>query len=101
MLLRKIDTQSRRLVCATGFTGALIATAALAAEAAATVHSRPPSLIDIYQQAVASDPSLAAAQNANQAAQQLIAPGRVRYAARSNSFLVPSVIYCSRAAINC
>lgn len=44
-----------------------------------SVQERPQSLVDIYQQALAHDPTLASALSANQAAQELIEQGKALY----------------------
>lgn len=79
MLMRKIYKLTRLLTGVTAVTVALCSTIAVADDGANISHGRAQSLLDIYQQAVANDPILSAALNANQAAQELIAQGKALY----------------------
>jgi outer membrane protein len=79
MLMRKIFTLASLLLCLTPLSAAFFSSFAVADEARFVGLGRPQSLLDIYQQAVANDPSLSAALNANQAAQELIAQSQALY----------------------
>ena len=62
--------------------GTLLPTTLLAGEAAlsaAMPESKPQSLLDVYHQALAKDPTLASALNANKAAQEIIEQGKALY----------------------
>ncbi|MGZ8983942.1 MAG: TolC family outer membrane protein [Methylotenera sp.] len=64
------------------FSTGIFATKVLAAEVLATdvpVQVKQQSLVDIYQQALSHDPTLASALSANQAAQELIEQGKALY----------------------
>jgi outer membrane protein len=71
--MRNIFTRITLIICA------CFSTALLADQASLALHGRPQSLLDSYQQALANDPSLAAALNANLAAQELIEQSKALY----------------------
>ena len=61
------------------FTASLILSMAAHAADDAVIQSKSESLLDIYQQALAHDPTLASALSANQAAQEIIEQGKALY----------------------
>ena len=61
------------------FTASLMFSMAAYAADDAVIQGKSESLLDIYQQALAHDPTLASALSANQAAQEIIEQGKALY----------------------
>ena len=61
------------------FTASLMISMAAYAADDAVIQGKSESLLDIYQQALAHDPTLASALSANQAAQEIIEQGKALY----------------------